>query len=112
VIKLFFYHILILVTYTISNIKLMRLNIFMEGFVQMIFLLKKFRYQAGLSQADLALRIGLTQSHISHLEKDIELPSFYTIERVACILCICPYDLIDFCADCNMIDTCARKKFT
>jgi transcriptional regulator with XRE-family HTH domain len=65
-----------------------------------------------MSQQELAFKIGLTQSHVSNLEKNRELPSFYTVEHIAYIFCACPHDLLDFCVDCSMKNKCNRKNFT
>lgn len=78
----------------------------------MIFLLKKFRLETGMSQRELAKRSGLTQSYISHLENHLELPSFPALENIAASLDMCPYSLINLCVHCNMVTTCERKKYT
>ena len=45
--------------------------------------LQKTRQRAGLTQADLAQRVGTTQSAISRLENGRVRPSIETIERLA-----------------------------
>lgn len=78
----------------------------------MIFLLKKFRIEAEISQEELAFKSALTQSYISRLENHIEYPSPHVINHLACVLNICPHDLVDFCTSCSMSTLCNRKKCT
>jgi transcriptional regulator with XRE-family HTH domain len=47
------------------------------------FALKALRQRAGLSQRELAERIGTTQSAIARLEKGETEPKFCTVERLA-----------------------------
>ena len=44
--------------------------------------IRHFRETAELSQADVALRSGMSQSQVSKLEDGIHLPSYETIERL------------------------------
>lgn len=75
----------------------------------MIFLLKKFRIKAGISEGELAFRSGLAQSYISYLENHIKHPSPNVVEHLASVLNICPYDLLDFCSSCKIMSSCDRK---
>ena len=53
-------------------------------------LVREARRRAGLSQAELATRIGTTQSVISRLERGVTAPSMQTISE---ILRACGFDL-------------------
>lgn len=48
--------------------------------------LKSLREESGLTQAELALRAGLPQSHISRLESGRHSPSMKTLEKLAAAL--------------------------
>ena len=45
--------------------------------------IKRFREEAGLSQAELAAKAGLTQSHVSRLEGYEHSPSHKTLQKLA-----------------------------
>jgi transcriptional regulator with XRE-family HTH domain len=50
--------------------------------------LQDLRYQAQLSQLELAWRAGLTPSTISRLENGRQLPNLVTVEKLAAALCV------------------------
>lgn len=45
--------------------------------------LKEFRERAGLSQSELASRVGVTQGFISHIELGIREPTLKLIRKLA-----------------------------
>lgn len=48
--------------------------------------LRRFREESGMTQADLALKTGLPQSHISRLESAAHSATFKTLEKLAAAL--------------------------
>ncbi|TWH45151.1 helix-turn-helix domain-containing protein [Sporomusa sp. KB1] len=50
--------------------------------------LKKLRIEKGLSQEELAARVGLHRTYISQLERGLKSPSLRTIEKICGELCI------------------------
>jgi len=55
--------------------------------------IKKLREEKGMTQDDLAKASGLTQSHISRIEKHKHSPAHFTIEKIAGALGVSPSDL-------------------
>lgn len=53
-----------------------------------------FRKDAGLSQSDLALAVGLTRSSISNIEKGRQKMLIHTLLEIADVLRIPPYSLL------------------
>lgn len=47
---------------------------------------EKFRKAKGLTQQELADRVYVTQAAISYLEKDIKIPRFEVLARIADVL--------------------------
>lgn len=48
--------------------------------------IRKYRKEEGLTQAELAKKIGVFQHHIYRWEKDIVIPSIETIKKLANVL--------------------------
>lgn len=63
--------------------------------------IKTIRKTKGVTQEELSLRTGLSQSYLSELEKSDSLanPTLKTIETIAEALNVCPIDLIS--CDCK-----------
>ena len=49
---------------------------------------RHFREMAGLSQYEVAMRSGISQSQVSKLEDGIHLPPYETIEKLCAAFCI------------------------
>lgn len=47
---------------------------------------EKFRNAKGLTQQELADRVYVTQATISYLEKDVKIPGFEVLARIADVL--------------------------
>jgi transcriptional regulator with XRE-family HTH domain len=56
--------------------------------------LRNVRTDAGLTQAELAAKVGTTQSYISSIERGAKTPSFPMIERLAAALNVAPLSII------------------
>lgn len=56
--------------------------------------LRSVRTDAGLTQAELAAKVGTTQSYISSIELGTKTPSFPMIERLAAALNVAPLSII------------------
>ncbi|AEG59001.1 helix-turn-helix domain-containing protein [Desulforamulus ruminis] len=56
--------------------------------------LKKLREAAGLSQSELANRVGVTQGYISHIEKNLRAPALKILDALARELNVHPTELI------------------
>lgn len=63
--------------------------------------IKNIRKFKGVTQEELALRTGLSQSYLSELERSDSLanPTFKTVETIAEALDVCPLDLLS--CDCD-----------
>lgn len=57
-------------------------------------LIKEVRLRAGLTQAELAERLGVTPQAISQYERGIKKPKYETIRRIADAVGCSPFDLI------------------
>lgn len=57
-------------------------------------LIKKVRLQAGLTQAELAERLGVTPQAISQYERGVKKPKYETIRRIADAVGCHPLELI------------------
>ena len=57
---------------------------------------RELRTQAGITQAVLAERIGVSPEFLSRMERGMKGPSLQTIERLAEGLGVAPRDLLDF----------------
>nr|DAM23787.1 MAG TPA: helix-turn-helix domain protein [Caudoviricetes sp.] len=61
--------------------------------------IRKYRLLKRLTQEELGVKAGLSQGHISHLERENfardKSPRLETIERIADILEVCPKSLIN-----------------
>ena len=57
-------------------------------------LIKDARKKAGLTQGELSERTGVTQAHISNIEKGRANPTFKTIEKLASVLDLIVNDVI------------------
>ena len=57
---------------------------------------KKFRKAKGYTQVRLAIFAGLSEDHISQIERGIATPSFKSIEAIAEVLNVPMKDLFDF----------------
>lgn len=57
--------------------------------------IKAARKKAGMTQADLAKKLGISYVNISQLEKDQRNPKLETLQRIAAALGISIYELID-----------------
>lgn len=76
---------------------------------------KNFREAKGITQSELAFRIGKTQGYISQIESDNSIrsrsPQLIDIVAIANALDVCPNDLIRFkCNDCRRFDNCNRHE--
>ncbi|MEW9093917.1 MAG: helix-turn-helix transcriptional regulator [Clostridiaceae bacterium] len=56
--------------------------------------IKFYRRKQRLSQRQLAIRIGVSPSHINKLEKNIRIPSIPLLYRIAFALGVCPKALL------------------
>jgi transcriptional regulator with XRE-family HTH domain len=57
--------------------------------------LKELRESAGLSQAELASKVGVTQGFISHIELGIREPTLRLARKLAAALGVSVADLLD-----------------
>lgn len=57
--------------------------------------LRKYRLERGLSQEDLAHRAGLDRTYISSLERCVYAASIDVVAKVAAVLEIEPYKLLE-----------------
>lgn len=76
---------------------------------------KRLRHRRHIRQKDLAKKSGLSESYISHLEKDNSIrdrtPSLQTIESLAIAMEICPRDIIIYpCIRCQLRTICKKNK--
>lgn len=55
----------------------------------------EFRKAAGMSQAELAEKVGVTQGFISHIEANTRKPTLGLLQRLADALGVAPQDLLD-----------------
>ena len=62
-------------------------------------ILRKFRYEKNLSQAELAARLGMEQSYISLLEVGKRTPAIIMLIRIADALEVSPGAMVDAVAD-------------
>lgn len=62
-------------------------------------ILRKFRHEKNLSQAELAGRLGIEQSYISLLEVGKRTPSILMLIRIADALEVSPGGMVDALAD-------------
>ena len=56
--------------------------------------IRRYRKAAGLSQAELAKRIGKTRSAISQYESNTTTPYMYVIDKIANVLCVSPENIV------------------
>lgn len=56
--------------------------------------IRRYRKAAGLSQAELAKRIGKTRSAISQYESNTTTPYMYVIDRIANVLGVSPENIV------------------
>ena len=68
--------------------------------------IKELRISKGLSQSELAEKIGLKQSQVSKLESDSRYTSFTNLDAIAKNLGCCIYDLYSY--RCSQYDSCIR----
>ena len=63
---------------------------------------REFRNKLGLSQKDVADRVGVSKAYISLIEKGDRIPSVSILEHLALVLHTCPGKLMDFpCPHCE-----------
>lgn len=65
--------------------------------------IKSARLERNLTQKQLAKMVGVHQTYISRLEEN-ELdrhPNLYLVLKIALVLNICPYSLVNFCVNCK-----------
>ena len=55
---------------------------------------KKCRLDAGLSQKDVAKKLGICQSNISDWENDVSRPEYERLIQLSKIYCVSIYDLL------------------
>lgn len=55
-----------------------------------------YRKKAGLTQVQLAIKLGITREHLGHIEVGIKRPSLELLFAIASALNIKPKDLLDF----------------
>lgn len=77
--------------------------------------IKQCREQIGMTQEELAFKIGKTQGFISQIEKDNSVreksPQLITLIEIADALNVCPNDLIRFrCMDCKRFNICNKHQ--
>jgi DNA-binding XRE family transcriptional regulator len=70
--------------------------------------IKQARLERKLTQKQLAEKIGVEQSYISRLEDLDRHLNLYLILKIAMVLNVCPYLLVDFCSECE-IDNIDKK---
>ncbi len=56
--------------------------------------LKKFRQEKGMSQGDIARKLGIHRSYISGIERGVRNPTIKNVERIAVALGVSPYKLL------------------
>ncbi|MCI8397939.1 MAG: helix-turn-helix domain-containing protein [Oscillibacter sp.] len=59
-------------------------------------LIKAARKKAGMTQAELASKLGVPYQSVSQWERDTRNPKYGTIKRIAAALGIDPYSIMDF----------------
>ncbi|MFC5503681.1 MULTISPECIES: helix-turn-helix domain-containing protein [Hyphomicrobiales] len=57
--------------------------------------MRKFRIAAGLSQDQVAVRMGVEQTYVSGLERGIRNPTLTTLDRAATALCVKIAELLE-----------------
>ena len=57
--------------------------------------MRKFRIAAGLSQDEIALRMGVEQTYVSGLERGLRNPTLLTLERAARALNVALTELLE-----------------
>lgn len=78
-------------------------------------LAKKFRKRKRMTQEELAKRSGVSESYLSHLEKEGVLrdrtPTIQTLENLSISLGVCVKDIGFYpCIECPMSETCTKKE--
>jgi len=56
--------------------------------------LKKVRQEKGMSQGDIARKLGVHRSYISGIERGVRNPTIKNIEKIAVALGVSPYKLL------------------
>jgi len=76
---------------------------------------RRIRHRRRIRQKDLARKSGLSESYISHLEKDNSVrdrtPTLQTLESLAIAMEICPRDIVMYsCICCQLRPICKKDK--
>ncbi|QXE20470.1 helix-turn-helix transcriptional regulator [Clostridium sp. 001] len=64
--------------------------------------IKPYRIAFNLTLSQMSKKTNISRTHLSNIERNLELPSPLVFNRLYNIFEICPYDLIDFCNDCTL----------
>ena len=56
--------------------------------------LKKIRHEKGMSQGDIARKLGVHRSYISGIERGVRNPTVKNVERIAVALGVSPHTLL------------------
>lgn len=72
--------------------------------------LKRYRISLNMSKSELASKARISKTYISKIERNESFPSMPILKRIAKTLQICPYNLIDFCAECPL-ENCHKDFF-
>ena len=57
--------------------------------------LKKIRYEKGMSQGDIARKLGVHRSYISGIERGVRNPTVKNVEKIAEALGVSPHKLLE-----------------
>ena len=57
--------------------------------------LKKLRQEKGMSQGDIARKLGVHRSYISRIERGVRNPTVKNVERIAEALGVSPHKLLE-----------------
>lgn len=68
--------------------------------------LKRYRISLNMSKAELASKARISKTHINNIERNQSFPSMPVLKRIAKVLQVCPYDLINFCIECPLENCC------
>jgi transcriptional regulator with XRE-family HTH domain len=67
-----------------------------------VLLIKHYRIYRGLSQHELAAKVGISQGYLSELEKNMKSPTVRMLYAIANALEICPKELLEcHCKECE-----------
>ena len=69
-------------------------------------MLKKYRIINNLSLTDLARLTGISVSYLSQIESGKKFPTIEAFSKIVKVFKVCPYELLDFCADCEVKENC------